>query len=64
MRYNTLGDLKADKNNVPYYLPTIEKLLAKGFLTGKGGEGDELILDLSEDAVRILVIHDRAGLYD
>ena len=64
MRYNTLGDLKNDQNNAPYYLPTIEKLLAKGFLTGKGGEGDGLILDLSEDAVRILVIHDRAGLYD
>ena len=63
MRYNTLGDLKNDQNNAPYYLPTIEKLLAKGFLTGKGGEGDGLILDLSEDAVRILVIHDRAGLY-
>ena len=63
MRYNTLADLKADKYNAPYYLPTVEKLLAKGILRGKGGEGDETILDLGEDAVRVLVTLDRAGVY-
>lgn len=63
MRYNTLADLKADKFNAPYYLPTVEKLLAKGILRGKGGEGDETILDLGEDAVRVLVTLDRAGVY-
>ena len=63
MRYNTLADLKADKYNAPYYLPTIEKLLAKGILRGKGGDGDETILDLGEDAVRVLVTLDRAGVY-
>lgn len=63
MRYNTLADLKADKNNAPYYLPTVEKLLAKGILRGKGGEGDNTILDLGEDAIRILVTLDRAGVY-
>lgn len=63
MRYNTLGDLKADKTYGGAYLPTIEKLLRKGLLQGKGGEGDETVIDLSEDAVRILVINDRAGLY-
>lgn len=63
MRYNTLADLKADKYNAPYYLPTIEKLMAKGILRGKGGEGDETILDLGEDAVRVLVTLDRAGVY-
>ena len=46
MRYNTLADLKADKFNAPHYLPTVEKLLAKGILRGKGGEGDGTILDL------------------
>ena len=63
MRYNTLADLKADKYNAPYYLPTVEKLMAKGILRGKGGEGDETILDLGEDAVRVLVTLDRAGVY-
>ena len=63
MRYNTLADLKADKYNAPYYLPTIEKLMAKGILRGKGGEGDETILDLGEDAVRVMVTLDRAGVY-
>lgn len=63
MRYNTLGDIKADKNNAPYYLPTVEKLMAKGILRGKGGEGDGTILDLGEDAIRILVTLDRAGVY-
>ena len=63
MRYNTLADLKADKNNAPYYLPTIEKLMKKGILCGKGGTGDDTILDLGEDAVRVLVTLDRAGVY-
>ena len=63
MRYNTLADIKADKNNAPYYLPTIEKLMAKGILRGKGGTGDETIIDLGEDAVRVLVTLDRAGVY-
>ena len=63
MRYNTLADLKADKYNAPHYLPTVEKLLAKGILRGKGGEGDGTILDLGEDAVRVLVTLDRAGVY-
>lgn len=63
MRYNTLADIKADKNNAPYYLPTIEKLLAKGILRGKGGEGDGTVIDLGEDAVRVLVTLDRAGVY-
>lgn len=63
MRYNTLADLKADKYNAPYYLPTVEKLLQKGILRGKGGEGDETVLDLGEDAIRVLVTLDRAGVY-
>lgn len=63
MRYNTLADLKADKHNGEHYLPTVEKLLKNGILRGKGGSGDETIIDLGEDAVRILVTLDRAGLY-
>lgn len=63
MRYNTLADLKADKSNAKHYLPTVEKLIAKGILRGKGGEGDALVLDLGEDAVRVMVTLDRAGVY-
>lgn len=63
MRYNTLGELKADKEFGSAYVPTVEKLLAGGVLKGKGGEGDELVLDLGEDAVRLLVILDRAGVF-
>ncbi len=63
MRYYTLADLKADKNNAKHYLPTVEKLIAKDILRGKGGEGDALVLDLGEDAVRVMVTLDRAGVY-
>lgn len=63
MRYEKLKDLKADQYKAPYYLPTIEKLMEKGILRGKGGEGDETILDLGEDAVRLLVILDREGVF-
>ena len=62
MRYKKLKDLKADKYNAPYYVPTVEKLMEKGILRGKGGEGDETILDLGEDAVRLLVMLDREGV--
>lgn len=39
--------------------PTISKLVKKGYLKGEGSG----VLDLSEDAVKLLVINDRAGLY-
>lgn len=61
MRYNTLADIKADKKYGPTYLPTVEKLIKQGVLKGKGGKGDNLIIDMSEDSVRLLVILDRAG---
>ena len=63
MRHEKLKDLKADKYNAPYYVPTVEKLMTKGILRGKGGEGDDTILDLGEDAVRLLVILDREGVF-
>ena len=62
VRYQTVADLKRDVN-AQVYLPTVEKLLRKGFLAGKGGSGDVLILDLSEDSVRLLVMLDRAGMF-
>lgn len=39
--------------------PTISKLVKRGYLKGEGSG----VLDLSEDAVKLLVINDRAGLY-
>lgn len=59
MRYELLKDIKC-----PDYRPTVEKLLEKGVLRGKGGSGESTIIDLGEDAVRLLVILDRAGVFD
>ncbi len=54
MIYNYIDD------NMPDWArPTIQKLVDKGIL-----KGDENCLNLTEDAIRILVINDRAGLYD
>lgn len=52
-RYNTVEECPE------WARATIQKLVNKGFLNGNG-EG----LDLSHDMIRILVIHDRAGMYD
>ena len=38
---------------------TVQKLLDKGYLTGKAPDD----LDLSEDMIRLLVVNDRAGMY-
>ena len=62
VRYYTLGDLKQTPGH-EVYLPTIEKLIRKGYLLGRGGKGDDLILDFSEDSLRLLVTLDRAGAY-
>ncbi len=54
MIYNYIDD------NMPDWAkPTIQKLVNKGLL--KGNEGG---LNLTEDLMRILVINDRAGIYD
>ena len=63
MRYMTVGDLARDTRGI-HYLPTVEKLVEKGILLGKGGKGEDRVLDLSEDAIRVLVLLDRAGLFD
>lgn len=59
MRYNTLKDVTNQE-----YRNTIEKLINKGIIKGKGGSGDSLILDLGEDAVRLLVYLDRSGIFN
>lgn len=40
--------------------PTVKKLMGKGYLKGEGNG----VLNLSEDTLKVLVINDRAGLYD
>ncbi|MBR6825209.1 MAG: N-acetylmuramoyl-L-alanine amidase [Oscillospiraceae bacterium] len=62
-RFPTMGDLMASPN-YPYYLPTVQKLLTMGVLHGKGGSGEDLYLDLGEDAIRVLVLLDRMSLFD
>lgn len=45
------------------YRDTVDKLIAKGILNGREGTGEDRVLDMSEDAVRLLVILDRAGIF-
>lgn len=59
VRYEKLKDV-----NNSLYRATLEKLIGKGLLTGKSGEGDERVIDLAEDNVRMLVILDRTGVFD
>lgn len=57
-RYNLLKDVPAS-----YRDETIDRLVAQGIIRGRSGEGDDLVLDLGEDAVRILIYLDRAGVF-
>lgn len=54
-RYNTLDEIRGF---APWAAPTVQRLLNKGLL-----RGDENGLDLSADMLRMLVINDRAGVY-
>ena len=58
VRYEKLKDVTNQT-----YRQTLEKLVEKGLLKGKGGEGEDLLLDLAEDNVRMLVILDRTGVF-
>jgi hypothetical protein len=53
MRYKTVAEMP------DWAKATIQKLMDKGLLAGKGEAG----LDLSEDMIRMFIINDRAGLY-
>ena len=59
MRYELLKDVKN-----PFYRPRLDKLAERGILQGYGGVGEELMLRMGEDAVRVLVLLDRAGVFD
>lgn len=58
VRYEKLKDVTNQT-----YRQTLDKLVEKGLLKGKGGEGEGLLLDLAEDNVRMLVILDRTGVF-
>ena len=53
MRYRYYDDMP------DWAKPIISKLVKKGYLKGEGNG----VLDLSEDALKLLVINDRAGVY-
>ena len=42
-----------------YYRREIDKLVAAGKLAGKSGEGENLVLDMPESAVRVMIITNR-----
>ena len=61
--------IKEDDDNMRYKYyddmpdwaqPTVSKLVKKGYLKGEGSG----VLNLTEDTLKVLVINDRAGLYD
>ena len=54
-RYDTLSQIKKE---LPWAFDTIDKLVKKGLLKGTNGK-----LDLTYSDIRILVINDRANLY-
>lgn len=51
--YDKLGDVP------DMYRPTLDKLIQEGKLKGRDGTGLDLVLDMSEEMVRALVIMDR-----
>lgn len=55
-RYQTLEEIQTEE---PWAADTVRKLIERGALRGDG-----VGLDLSADMLRLLVIHDRVGLYD
>ena len=61
-RYGKIADVP------DWGVETVKKLCERGIIQGRGAERDEAgyptDLDLSDDMLRLLVIEDRAGLYD
>lgn len=45
------------------YREALDAAISKGFIKGEGGTGDNLILNLSEESVRMIVYLHRAGLF-
>lgn len=58
MRYYKLKDVPSN------YRTAIDKVLKVGALNGKGGSGEDTIIDLGEDTLRKFVADERMGVYD
>lgn len=61
MRYNTVAECPS------WAQPTIRKLISKGYLGGSGNkdaQDNPTDLDLTLDMIRVLMINDKAKLYD
>lgn len=62
-RYNTIAEIE---KAAPWAVPTISKMIDKGFITGGGkkdAKGNPTDMDLSMDMIRIFVTNNKAGLY-
>ena len=59
VRYEKISDVTNKE-----FRKTLDKLIEKGIFNGKSGEGEDRIIDLSEDIIRMLVILNRAGIFD
>ena len=56
--YPKLGDVK-----YPVYREALDAAIAKGILKGYGGSGDDMVINMSEEAVRMFVFLYRAGVF-
>ena len=59
VRYKTLKEVPAGE-----FHDTIKKLINKGIIKGYSGSGENTVVDLSADMVRMFVINNRAGVYN
>lgn len=57
IKYKTVDDVPA------WGKETVQKLLDKGYLTGSGTSSGKAVINLTESMLRMMVINDRAGLY-
>ena len=56
-RYTTLSEVPAQ------YRAALDKLIASVLFNGKSGTGETRVIDLGEDAVRVLAVLDRVGIF-
>ena len=56
--YNKLGDVTSKE-----FRSVLDLLVQKGALNGEGGTGDDMVINLSEEAVRMFVIQHRLGVF-
>ncbi len=56
--YTKLGDVKSET-----YRDALDAAIQKGILKGEGGSGDDMVINLTEEAVRVFVYLRRAGVF-